>query len=100
MSTDPFDNLKLDKEEQAIEDAVLRDEYVSDQDFIASKKDIEAAAKLYIELNKTKPITLRIKQTDLIRIKARAAKNGMPYQTVLGALLHDFAEGDRELVIK
>ena len=97
---DPFTNLVLDGEEQAIENALENGEYVSDSNFKESKKVIETAAKQYLDLNKSKPITLRVKQSDLIMIKAKAARNGMPYQTMLSALLHDFAEGNKELVIK
>lgn len=100
MSKNPFDDLVLDKEEQSIENAIERNEYTSDPKFKSSKRIIENAAKQYIELNKTKPITLRVKQTDLIRIKAKATRNGIPYQTMLGALLHDFAEDRKSLVIK
>ena len=97
---DPFTGLVLDEEEQAIENALENGEYISSSNFKESKKVIETAAKQYLDLNKTKPITLRVKQAALIRIKAKAARNGMPYQTMLGALLHDFAEGHKELVIK
>jgi predicted DNA binding CopG/RHH family protein len=97
---DPFADLILDEEEQAIEDAVQNDDYVSDPDFKKSKVVIQEAAKRYLDLNKTKPITLRVKQSDIIKIKAKATRNGIPYQTMLSALLHDFAEGDKELVIK
>lgn len=100
MSDNPFDNLILDEEEQAIEDALMHGEYASNPDFIVSKNIIENAAHQYVELNKTKPITLRVKQTDLLKIKAKAARSGIPYQTVLSALLHEFAEGNKDLVIK
>lgn len=97
---DPFANLVLDEEEQAIENAIEKGGYVSDPNFKETKKMIEAAAKRHLDLNKTKPITLRVKQADLIRIKAKASRNGIPYQTMLSALLHDFADGKRDLVIK
>ena len=100
MSKNPFDGLILDEEEQEIEEALERGEFVSDPHFEESKKIIEKAAEQYIELNKTKPITLRIKQADLIKIKIKANKNGLPYQTMLSALLHDFAKGHKDLVIK
>jgi predicted DNA binding CopG/RHH family protein len=100
MSKDPFDGLILDKEEQEIEKALENGEFVSDPNFEESKEIIEKAAKQYIELNKTKPITIRIKQTDLIKIKVKADRNGLPYQTMLSALLHDFADGKKDLVIK
>ncbi len=100
MSKDPFDGLILDEEEREIEVALENGEFVSDPNFKASKQLIEKAAQQYVELNKTKPITLRIKQTDLIKIKVKAERNGLPYQTMLSALLHDFAEGKKDLVIK
>jgi predicted DNA binding CopG/RHH family protein len=95
---DPFDGLVLDDEEQAIEDAAQ--DYVSAPDFAARKKLVEDAARQYVQLNTSKPITLRVKQTDLIRIKAKARRNNIPYQTLLGAVLHDFAEDKRDLIIK
>ena len=97
---DPFKDLVLDEEEQSIEKSIENGEYVSEQNFEDSKKLLQDAAKRYVKLNQTKPVTLRVKQVDLIKIKAKASRNGLPYQTMLSALLHDFAEGDKELVIK
>jgi predicted DNA binding CopG/RHH family protein len=97
---DPFGGLVLDDEEQAIEDAIERGEYVEVPDFESSKKMIEEAARRHLSLNTTKPITLRVKQTDLIKIKAKAKRHNIPYQTLLSAVLHDFADEKRELVIK
>jgi predicted DNA binding CopG/RHH family protein len=57
----------------------------------------EAAAR-YHQLNTSKPITLRINQLDLIKIKAK--RNNIPYQTLLSAVVHDFAEDRKELKIK
>ncbi len=61
---------------------------------------LNEAASRYIELHTSKPITIRINQLDLIKIKAKAKNQQIPYQTLLGALLHDFAEGRKELLIK
>ncbi len=99
-SQNPFDNLILDDEEQAIESTIEKGEYNDIADLENSKKLIEEAAKRYAQLNTTKPITLRVKQTDLIRIKAKAKRNNIPYQTLLGAVLHDFAESNKKLSIK
>jgi predicted DNA binding CopG/RHH family protein len=95
-----LDHVILDDEEQAIEDAIVRGEYRDASDPRASKRMVEDAASRYSQLNSTKPITLRVRQTDLIRIKAKARRNNIPYQTLLSALLHDFAEGEKELTIK
>jgi predicted DNA binding CopG/RHH family protein len=95
---DPFDGLILDEEEQAIENSL--EVYKSTPDFDISKKLIEDAAKQYKYLNTTKPITLRVKQVDLIKIKAKAKRNSIPYQTLLSAAIHDIAEDKRDLIIK
>jgi predicted DNA binding CopG/RHH family protein len=97
---DPFNDLILDDEEQAVEDAIERGEYRDTQDFESNKKLIEEAASRYVRLNTAKPITLRVNQTDLIKIKVKAKRNNIPYQTLLGAVLHDFAEDKRELSLK
>lgn len=96
-NNDPFANLVLDEEEKLIEDALEKGEYVSDPDFKKTKIMLEEAASRYLELHNAKPVTLRINQLDLIRIKAKAKQKQIPYQTLLGVLLHDFAEGKREL---
>lgn len=101
MSTIPrdlFKGLILDEEEQAIED--LLEEYVAAPDFSESKKIVEEAALQYVELNKSKPITLRVKQTDLIKIKAKAKRSNIPYQTLLGYVLHEFAESKEEIKLR
>lgn len=96
---DPFENLVLDEEEQEIEDALARGEFESDPDLEKTKTILAEAATRYLELHKSKPVTLRVNQLDLIKIKAKAKSKNIPYQTLLGALLHDFAEGDRKLII-
>ncbi|KKU87323.1 MAG: hypothetical protein UY17_C0021G0002 [Candidatus Beckwithbacteria bacterium GW2011_GWC2_47_9] len=85
--------VKLDRYEQNIETALKRGEYVKAPNFSATKKMFEEAAKNYLELNKTKRITIRVNQADLIKVKARAKRNNMPYQTLLNTLIRQFAEG-------
>ncbi len=95
---DPFKGLILDEDEQAIEDAL--EEYVSTPDLTEGKRLVEDAARQYVQLNTSKPITLRVKQTDLIKIKAKAKRSNIPYQTLLGAVLHDFAENKEEIKLR
>jgi predicted DNA binding CopG/RHH family protein len=99
-TNDPFANLVLDEEEQSIEDALERDEFEESPDFKDAKKQLEEAARHYRQLNTSKPVTLRINQLDLIKIKAKAKRSNIPYQTLLGAVLHDFADSKKELSIK
>lgn len=97
---DPYSKLILDQSEQELEAAFENSEFEDNSDFKETKKMLEAAAKNHRQLQTSKPITLRINQLDLIKIKAKAKRNNIPYQTLLGAVVHDFAEDRRELRIK
>jgi predicted DNA binding CopG/RHH family protein len=98
--SDPFSNLNLDEEEQLLEAALAKGEFEEVSNFDDTKKMLKEAANRYHQLNTSKPITLRINQLDLIKIKAKAKRNNIPYQTLLGAVVHDFAEDRKELKIK
>lgn len=91
-SKDPFTNLILDKEEKLLEEALEKGEYQTDSNFEDTKKMLQEAASQYLELNKSKPVTIRINQLDLIKIKAKAKRKQIPYQTFLGSLIHEFAD--------
>lgn len=83
----------LDDYEKEIEDAVMDDaniDYVSDSE----KSNLVEMAKEYKMLDASKRINIRIKMGDLLKIKARASENNIPYQTMLSALIHKFAKDD------
>jgi len=44
-------------------------------------------------LKKNKNINIRISENDLESIKMLAAREGMPYQTLIGSLIHKYASG-------
>jgi len=99
-SNNPFSDLVLDDEEQAIEAAIERGEYKEAADLGTTTDMLQEAARNYKQLHTSRPVTLRINQLDLIKIKAKAKQSNIPYQTLLGAVLHDFAEGKRKLNIQ
>lgn len=90
--TTPFDNLILDEFEQDLESAFARGEYEETDKSEDLRPMLEEAAKRHVELQATKPVTLRIKQLDLIKIKAKAKEHDMPYQTLLSTLIHHYVE--------
>jgi len=96
-NNNPFANLVLDEEEKLAEQALEKGEFEEDPYFENTKSMLEEAASRYLELHNSRPVTLRINQLDLIKIKAKAKRKQIPYQTLLGVLLHDFAEGERGL---
>lgn len=99
-NNDPFSGLVLDDEERLLEVALEKGDFEENFDFKATKKMLAEAAGRYRQLNTSKPVTLRINQLDLIKIKAKAKRNNIPYQTLLGAVVHDFADNQKELRIK
>ena len=94
---DPFENLVLDEYEQEIENALERGEFVSDPKFKENKKIFEEAARNFLELEEKKSITLRIKKKDLAQLKARAARNNIPYQTLINLLINNYNAGKTKL---
>lgn len=93
------EDIKLDAEEQAIEDALERGEYVSVADPDTTKMWQEAARN-YDMLQETKSITLRVNQTDLIKVKAKAKRNGLAYQTLINLLIRQYIKGETEITLE
>ena len=44
-------------------------------------------------LKKNKKINIRISENDLSALQRRAAREGVPYQTLIGSVLHKFVTG-------
>ena len=96
---DPFKNLVLDEYEQELESALEKGEFASDPDFVENKKIFEEAAKNFSELEQTKSITVRIKKRDLAKLKARAFRNNIPYQTLINLLINSYTSGKTKLTL-
>ena len=80
----------LDKEEKQLLDDFNKNDFVS----ISDSKTTKAQYKKYAHntLNKSKNINLRLTAKDLQRVKTKAAKSGIPYQTLLATLIHQYAD--------
>ena len=77
--------LNLDAEEEEILTSYENDEYVQ------SKKDLNVYVEAAKEtLNRSRQINIRISERDLQKIKARAAEKGLPYQTFIASVLHQY----------
>ena len=85
----PFKNLVLDEYEQEIEDALDSGKLKPEP---LSKKMIEKYSQMAKEsLAKKKNINIRINLTTYLGLKKKAAKLGLPYQTLAGSILHQYA---------
>ncbi len=94
-----FDNLYLDDYEKELEEFLNKGEYVSSGKLEDTKRLFEAAARNHSALRKSKRITIRVNYFDLLRVKAKAKDSHIPYQTLLGTLIHRYAGDEARLEI-
>lgn len=79
--------IKLTRQEQAIEDAALRGEYVP-----VSKEEFDEIAKALAARRKDTVLNIRINSQDLKNIKEKARKFGIKYQAFISEILHRVAQ--------
>ncbi len=91
---DPFKNLKLDPYEQELNDSLERGEWKEVENaeeekerYISIFKEAAKAEKKEARLN------IRLKRSDLETIRQKADTNGLPYQTLINTILHQYAKG-------
>ena len=82
-----MNKIKLTKEEKEIENALLRGEYIP----IKGKEldNIEKALKLR---KKDITMTIRVNSEDIEKIKNKAKKLGVKYQSYISEVIHQVAE--------
>ena len=76
-------NAILSREEESVERNFEKYRPVSKE----TKNHIE---KLIEGSRKSRPISLRINENDLERLKEKAKKNGLPYQTMINVVIHKY----------
>ncbi len=91
--------INLDEYEQQIEDSLAKGEFVGTTDLKETQQLFQEAASNYRELQETKSITLRVKKEDLIKVKAKAKRNGIAYQTLISLLIRQYIKGETEVVL-
>ena len=77
---------KLTKREEAIERDLLKGEYRP-----VGKAEFENIARAINRRKKDTVLNIRVNRQDLIKIKRKAKRLGVKYQTFLSELLHRFA---------
>ena len=81
--------IELTKEEQKILKAVEAGEFKSVHSLKQAKKNAVYAARN--TLSKTRNINIRLSDKVLQKIKALAVQKGLPYQTFISSLLHQYS---------
>lgn len=81
-----INTLKLDKEEKQILASIEAGNFKS---VPLTKQEIRRHAGIArATLAKTKTVNVRISERDLLRLKARATREGLSYQTFITSVLH------------
>ena len=81
---------ELDKNEEKIVKDFEKRELKRVSDFGKQKSRYKEYAR--DSLNKAKNINIRISRRDLQKLKAKAAQKGIPYQTLVSSVLHQYSE--------
>lgn len=79
--------IKLTKQEKAIEDSLVRGEYIS-----VGKAEFDTIARSIAARRKDVVLNIRVNSHDLASIKQKAEKLGIKYQTFISELLHRVAQ--------
>ena len=80
---------QLDPEEEEILKAFDEGKLIRVKNFDEEKRLLQEAARN--TLNKTKNINIRLSEKDLHKLKAKAVREGIPYQTLASSILHKVA---------
>lgn len=76
----------LDKEEEKLLEDYETNKLTQVRSFVSQKNSLQEAARN--TLSKTRNINIRLSERDLQRLKAKAAREGIPYQTLAASILH------------
>jgi len=85
--SEQFASKPFDADEQALMQAVEKGEFVASED---TTLFWQHAVKNTL---KKKAITVRVQEQDIRRIKSLALQQGIPYQTLVSSILHQYASG-------
>jgi predicted DNA binding CopG/RHH family protein len=85
-------NMKLDKEEKAILDAYDNGTMKVSS---PSKKELDGIKAMAANtFRKDRRVTIRLYDHDLKGIQKKALEKGIPYQTLISSMIHQYIEGD------
>ena len=84
--------MKLDNEERSILEAYDK----GSMKLVAPSKKDKGTIKRMAEntFRKDRRVTIRLYDHDLKGIQKKAMEKGMPYQTLISAMIHQYIEGD------
>lgn len=92
MNTKPTIGAFYDEEEKALiedmEATVNQEGFAPESILTPERLEMHRTAARNALNEKTTQVTIRLPRTDLVRLKAQAAREGLPYQTLIKSILH------------
>ena len=92
-----MNNIKLNKEEKNILENYKTNKLKKTKNHNKDLKNAKESAKA--TLIKSKHISIRLSEKDIIKLKQKALKTGIPYQTLIGSLIHQYVENRIKIAI-
>jgi predicted DNA binding CopG/RHH family protein len=83
----------INEERQLLEE-IEKDKWVSIKDLEKEKSKLKKAVE---NKYKKKVISIRLSETDIRKLKKKALETGIPYQTLISSLIHQYVEGKIKL---
>ena len=89
MTSPPRVGRYLDEEERELIEAIEAPDYTPGESLMTPERvaALQAAARDAMHAASTK-VSIRLSRTDLARVKARALREGVPYQTLIKSIIH------------
>ena len=89
MNNEPKIGAYIDDEERELVKAIESDDYEFGESQLTPARlaELQEAARNTLNEQRQK-ISIRVPRTDLSRLKAKAMREGVPYQTVINSLIH------------
>jgi len=84
--------MKMDKEEREILDAYDKGKLNLSSPSKKERDKIQSMAER--TFRKDRRVTIRLYDHDLKGVQKKAMEKGMPYQTLISAMIHQYVEGD------
>ena len=90
-----FDNMKyFDEEERDLIESFENSNVEVKPISKAEKKKWQAIAAYSIEQRKKQALSLRLRKGDISLVKREAARKGLPYQTLIASIVHQYVTGE------
>jgi len=81
-------------DEKNLKEEIEKDEWVSVKDLENEKLKLKKAVE---NKYRKKVISIRISEGDIQKLKKKALETGIPYQTLISSLIHNYVEGKIKL---